>query len=606
MAFRLYWLLLAVFLASCSGGSDSGKSDSTASSGTFTTPAPKPVQPVPGSAVFAYGLHDAVDRLAVSETPSSKAQTINLKGNVIPFTATAGHMIAYDWESAPPKPADLAGLDAQAAIFYTAYTRDDLPRETRPVTFVFNGGPGGASAVLDLDFLGPKKADPVSPELRLLDNPDTLLDKTDLVFVDPVGTGYSTAIRPHENADFWGVDSDAEVLRDFITRYVNLTGRQSSPKYIYGVSYGGLRAPIIGRRLIESGSRDYMAGPDGKPANILAGLILNSPMLDVKTDCSRSNFSCGGALPTYAMVAAYHGKPAGRQGLTAEDLTTADPASVAPKIARFLSDVRAFATTFNSLYRAVFPGVSQEASDRINWDAYLKAPIWSVSDAGQPNAEDFLNRLYTLTGIGKPYQKGDMPKDNPWIETPNLNSLQFLERFDPAQGKLFINDGRKFLPRQTIDPMLDRTDIYYDFIKTYQASFMNYKPTSEYLGLNGRIIDNWNYLPDPRLPGAERRFATSLPDMAFALTLNPSLKVLIQHGYYDLNTVFHQTELNITRAGLAAKVPVKTYEGGHGILPGKTRSYEHVMQDLDAFYAQPQTNMIAALNAPLAGGDSHE
>lgn len=601
MAFRLYWPLLAVFLVSCSGGSDSEKSASTASSGTFTAP-----KPVPGSAVFAYEPYDAVERLAVSETPSSKAQTINLKGSVIQFTATAGHMIAYDWESAPPKPVDLARLDAQAAIFYTAYTRDDMPRETRPVTFVFNGGPGGASADLDLDFLGPKKVDPVSPELRLLDNPDTLLDKTDLVFVDPVGTGYSAAIRPYENADFWGVDSDAKVLRDFITRYVNLTGRQSSPKYIYGVSYGGMRAPIIGRRLLESGSRDYMAGPDGKPANILAGLILNSPMLDFKTDCRHFKVSCGGALPTYAMVAAYHSKPAGRQDLTAEDLKTADPASVAPKIARFLSDVRTSAVTFNSLYRAVFPDVSQAASDRIQWDAYLNAPSWSFPEGGQSNAENFLNALYRLTGIGKPYQKGDMVRDNPWIETPNLDPMQFLEKFDPARGKLVIDDGREFLPRQAIDPSLDRVDIYYDFIKTYQADFMNYKPTSPYLGLNGGIIDNWNFEPDPRLPGAEGRLGTSLPDMAFALTLNPNLKVLIQHGYYDLNTVFHQTELNITRAGLAAKVPVKTYEGGHGVLPGKTRSYEHVMQDLDAFYAQPQTNMIAALNAPLAERDGHE
>jgi len=601
MALRLYWPLLAVFLVSCSGGSDSEKSASTASSGTFTAP-----KPVPGSAVFAYEPYDAVERLAVSETPSSKSQTINLKGSVIQFTATAGHMIAYDWESAPPKPVDLARLDAQAAIFYTAYTRDDMPRETRPVTFVFNGGPGGASADLDLDFLGPKKVDPVSPELRLLDNPDTLLDKTDLVFVDPVGTGYSAAIRPYENADFWGVDSDAKVLRDFITRYVNLTGRQSSPKYIYGVSYGGMRAPIIGRRLLESGSRDYMAGPDGKPANILAGLILNSPMLDFKTDCRHFKVSCGGALPTYAMVAAYHSKPAGRQDLTAEDLKTADPASVAPKIARFLSDVRTSAVTFNSLYRAVFPDVSQAASDRIQWDAYLNAPSWSFPEGGQSNAENFLNALYRLTGIGKPYQKGDMVRDNPWIETPNLDPMQFLEKFDPARGKLVIDDGREFLPRQAIDPSLDRVDIYYDFIKTYQADFMNYKPTSPYLGLNGGIIDNWNFEPDPRLPGAEGRLGTSLPDMAFALNLNPNLKVLIQHGYYDLNTVFHQTELNITRAGLAAKVPVKTYEGGHGVLPGKTRSYEHVMQDLDAFYAQPQTNMIAALNAPLAERDGHE
>ncbi|MDA4629678.1 hypothetical protein NZA98_00860, partial [Escherichia coli] len=119
-----------------------------------------------------------------------------------------------------------------------------------------------------------------------------------------------------------------------------------------------------------------------------------------------------------------------------------------------------------------------------------------------------------------------MSKDNPWIETPNLNPMQILEKFDPARGKLVINDGRQFLPRQAIDPSLDRADIYYNFIKTYQAGFMNYRSTSQYLGLNGGIIDNWKLLPDPRLSGAEGRRGPSLPDMAFALTLNPNLKVL--------------------------------------------------------------------------------
>ncbi|CAN7164735.1 hypothetical protein LJR231_000212 [Phyllobacterium sp. LjRoot231] len=435
MAFRLCWLLLAIFLASCSGGSDSEQS-----AGTFDTPDPvTSVQP------GRYGANDLIERSAVSEIPSSKAQTISLNGNVISFTATAGHLIAYNWATSPAKPADLTTIDAEAAIFYTAYTRDSLPHANRPVTFVFNGGPGGASADLDLDFLGPKSIDPSSTPANLLfiDNPNTLLDRTDLVFVDPVGTGYSAAIRPHRNSNFWGIDSDAKVLRDFITRYININNRQSSPKYIYGVSYGGIRAPIIGRLLIESGTRDYVADPSNQPANILSGLVLNSPMLDYKTDCYFPGVSCGGALPTYAMVADFHKRSTERNGLP---------------IATFLAGVRTFAGDFNKLYNSVFGGVSLKTPDRSGWEAFLK----------KPEAAGFLNKLFQLTGIGKTYQPGDNRNNNPWIDNPNMNTVQFTEKFSPGGGKLKVNDGR-FYRTETIDPVFDRTDVYYDFIQRYQA-----------------------------------------------------------------------------------------------------------------------------------------
>lgn len=215
VVFRRCWLLLAIFLAACSGGSDSEKSTS---SGTFNPPSafsspdvPDPIVPLkpapaPGRTHFRYSANDGVDRTDVTEQPVSKGHTINLQDNTIPFTATAGHLIAYDWAKSPAKTADLTKIDAQAAISYTAYTRDDLPRDTRPVTFVFNGGPGGGSAVLDVGFLGPKvfdvDASKAANSFILNDNPNTLLDKTDLVFVDPVGTGYSEAILPHKNVDF--------------------------------------------------------------------------------------------------------------------------------------------------------------------------------------------------------------------------------------------------------------------------------------------------------------------------------------------------------------------------------------------------------------------
>jgi pimeloyl-ACP methyl ester carboxylesterase len=404
MIFRLCWLLLAVFLASCSGGSDS-EEQTTAS--TFETASPEPFTPVqPGSAVFTYGPNDWVDRFAVSEVPSSKAQTISLKGATIPFTATAGHLIA----------------SMEAAIFYTAYTRDDQPHESRPVTFVFNGGPGGASAALDLEFLGPKSVDPSSmgTDLRFTDNPNTLLDRTDLVFVDPVGTGYSTAVKPNRNRNYWGVDSDAEILADFITRYINVNNRQSSPKYIYGVSYGGFRAPIIGRLLLETGTSKYAIDASYKPAKILSGLILNSPILDYKTDCYQFYAACGGALPTYAMVADFHKRSTERKG----------------EIASFVSGVQGSANQFNYLYNTVFSGVSQKEPDRSGWETFLKTP----------EAPAFLDRLFLLTGIGKTYQLGDNRNNNTWIDNPNMDAIRFTKEFNPG-SQLELGDGRFFRKR---------------------------------------------------------------------------------------------------------------------------------------------------------------
>lgn len=556
MAFRLCWLLLAIFLASCSGGSDSEQS-----TGTFDTPVinPDPFTPVqPGSAIFTYGADDSVSPFAVSEIPSSKAQTISLKGATIPFAATAGHLIAK----------------MKAAIFYTAYTRDDQPRDTRPVTFVFNGGPGGASGYLDVDFLGPKAvapgAAPTPANLNLIDNPNTLLDRTDLVFVDPVGTGYSTAVSPRNNHDFWGVDSDAEVLADFIIRYTNVNNRQSSPKYIYGVSYGGIRAPIMARLLTENGTSGFGIDPSQKPAKILNGLILNSPILDFKTDCYRFYAACGGALPTYAMIKRFHAK------------------ETLPPIVPFQDQLRTFAGKFNQYYFAEFSGVDQKTPDRTEWEAFLKKPEGPI----------FLDQLFQLTGIGKMYQPGDNRNNNTWIDNPNMDAITFTEKFSPGK-KLELGDGRYFLTT-AIDPAFDRSDQYEEgFIPLYQKQILNYSPTSGYMGINGAIIDSWDEEPDPALSLNTDRWLSSIPDMTLSMTLNSSLRVLVQHGYYDLNTPFHQSELNITKAGLSAKIPVKLYEGGHGVSPYDTGSYEQVMQELGAFYDQLQPK-LATVNAAVA------
>jgi len=590
MIFRLCALLLAVFLASCGGSSDDESSDTKGvSRATFAPPPVSPsiatpvsipsssAIPTPAPLIPVSSAEYSVKTRDVSETPSSKPQTITLNGNVIKFTASAGQLIAYE---NPGKPSN---FDAEAAISYAAYTRDDLAHDQRPVTFVFNGGPGASGAALDLDFLGPKSFDADAKPgngLPLKDNVNTLLDKTDLVFIDPVGTGYSEAIWPNKNVNYWGADSDAMVLRDFILRYVNVNNRQSSPKYIYGVSYGGFRAPIIGRLLIESGTTQYVADPTNKPAKTLTGLVLNSPILDLTTDCYAFWTSCGGDVPTYALIADY--QKAKRQ-----------KASPQPVIKARVDELRAFAARFNDLYNKVFYGLARDVPDRSAWDAYIRGA----------DGQDFVSKLVQLTGIG-------VGNDNPWIDNPNMDPEQFSEKLDPSKGELLLGDGRQFRPPETIDPALDRTDVQLDFMKVYQSQFMGYAspPAAPYLDQNGEIIDKWDYSPDIRISmtiGADRTLNT-LPDLAFSLLSKVKPKVLIQHGYYDLITPFHQSELDLATAGLADSTTVSSYEGGHGIAPQDTGSYEQVMQQLRAFYDQPHSQLMAALKAAGSEGEDDE
>lgn len=594
MLFRLSWLLLAVFLASCSGSSDSEDEDGGTFSPLGQTTILGPRQNNSQSTEFKYGASDAIDILAHYETKTSTAQTINLKGNVIVFTATAGHLrsSANGWER--PDTVQLPGGGTttistlqpygNAAIFYTAYTRDDLPKGSRPVTFIFNGGPGSASADLDLGFLGPKDVTlplPASGPLQLIDNPDTLLDKSDLVFVDPVGTGYSSAVSPRVNSNFWGVETDAQVLSDFVTRYVNVNNRQLSPKYIYGVSYAGIRVPIMGELLLESKADKYVANKES--TNIVNGLILNSPLLDLNTDClSYYDAPCGGALPTYAMVASYNKKSTERNGRNAD---------------AYVDNVRQFAAKFNEHARAEFWGMLRKEPDRTGWDAYLQTP----------SGTDFVNQLYKYTGIGKLFKPGDGAAGIPWVENPNMHPVTFTKLLDP-KVKLQLTDGRVAIPVDKVDPSFDRTNIAYDYIKAYQKQFIGYDQVSPYLAFNGEIIDLWNYRSDHKLPPPANgdRSQTSIYDLAYSLTLNPALKVLIEHGYYDLNTPFHQNEINLANAKLSARVPIKLYEGGHGVGPSSTDDKDRVLQDLKDFYDRsPGAVSTVVSKADLRTAGSH-
>jgi carboxypeptidase C (cathepsin A) len=226
--------------------------------------------------------HPAPSSPEVSETPSVMRHSMVLNGKTVWFTAKAGHTIAYGQKD------PITGTkDAKAAIFYMSYTRDDLPHENRPVTFFFNGGPGYASIFLHMAAFAPKRivvnGPYMAPKLAdnpfpLIDNEETLLDSSDLVFVDPVATGLSVPIAPHSNADFSTPQTDAEIVRDFVTSYSNMNNRQSSPKYLYGESWGGARVSLAAWLLEDAGTSNYERDPSGKPAKVLSGVMLGSPI----------------------------------------------------------------------------------------------------------------------------------------------------------------------------------------------------------------------------------------------------------------------------------------------------------------------------------------
>ena len=227
--------------------------------------------------------------------------TITLSGESLHYSATAGTLPARDPDG-----------KSLASIFYVAYAREPGDAK-RPITFVFNGGPGAASAYLHLGALGPKtievsaKGEVQGPPPRLIDNDSSWLDFTDLVFVDPVGTGYSRASDGKDERDFFGVERDTEYLADFIRTYLIDNGRMVSPVFLTGESYGGFRAATITRDLQKKGG----VSP--------SGLVLISPALEfaLLNGEDYDPLSWALALPSYAAVNLESKGVSGREALAA-------------------------------------------------------------------------------------------------------------------------------------------------------------------------------------------------------------------------------------------------------------------------------------------------
>src|SRR5438034_4750507 len=226
-----------------------------------------------------------------NETSSATDHTIRIGGQLIPYRATAATMLLKNEKD-----------EAIGALYYTAYTRTDAKDPSqRAISFIYNGGPGSASAWLHMGAFGPRRvvttdaAPTPPPPYQMVDNPNSLIDVTDMVFIDPIGTGFSKPVGKGTGKDFWGVDEDAKALAQFISQYVSRNGRWASPKYLIGESYGTTRSAVLGSRL----ERDGIS---------LNGIVLISSVLDFETllFSAGHDLSYELYLPSYAATAAYH------------------------------------------------------------------------------------------------------------------------------------------------------------------------------------------------------------------------------------------------------------------------------------------------------------
>lgn len=454
---------------------------------------------------------DANNAPAVKAEPVAHTteHQVTIDGKRIDYRATVGWLI-LEKEGKPV-----------ARFGYTAYERlgiDD--RSRRPITFAFNGGPGSSSLWLHMGILGPERVVvndagyAAPPPAERVDNAFSIIDVTDLVMVDPVGTGFSKPLGEAEGKDFWGVDQDIESVATFIKQFINQHGRWASPKFILGESYGGIRG---------SGLAHYLQSRHSMNLN---GLILVSPFINTAAGRDGDGLDLPHALflPSFAATAWYH------------DALENKPAELEP----FLAEVERFA--LHEYLPALTAG-------------YTIDPERKQAIAEQAAA---------YTGTSADYwMKADLRVDHQQF----LQELKRNERL--IAGRI---DSRFIGP--AVDPLSESMD-YDPFFPAvgpaYTAAFFDYLHNELEFGRDEDYTTSafsldWEW--SHRDPDGNRQVAVNLlPDLSRALIMNPGLHLLIQQGYYDLATPFAATNYYLRHLDIPTeareRIRLDLYPAGH-------------------------------------------
>jgi carboxypeptidase C (cathepsin A) len=439
-------------------------------------------------------------------------------------TRIGGQSVAYKATASLTMLKDDKG-DPTALIFSTAYTRTDLKDgSARPIAFVYNGGPGSASIWLHMGAFGPRRvvnadaaSTPPAP-YKIEDNANSLLDKTDLVFIDPVGTGFSRAAGKAQNKDFWGVDQDVKMFAQFINTYVNRNNRWNSPKFLIGESYGTFRSVALG---------NYLQNHDGMYVN---GIVLISSVLNLGT----ISFNPGDDLPYVLYLPSYAATAYYQKALK-------DPPS---DLAAFLVEARKFAATDYT------------------------AALMKGSNITPAEKSDMAAKLSHYTGLSEDYlMKADL----------RVNLQQFNVELARSRGLTTGRyDSRYTMP--TYDLLTENAEedpSFTSVLGAFVAGFNSYEREElkvvqerSYEALSFEVGGNWDWKHrGPTGGGFFPGSANVEGDLIQALMTNPHLHVQVENGFFDMATPFFATEYTMDHLFLPAhlrdNIDLKYYGAGH-------------------------------------------
>lgn len=458
------------------------------------------------------GVLDLLPTDAVSD------RTLDLGGRKLAYTATAGTLNLYAQSG-----------QRSAAVFYTSYIAKDRAAD-RPITFVFNGGPGAASAFLNLGLVGPRRLDfgPTERDganAKLVENPQSWLAFTDLVLIDPIGTGWSRTAKADDAKNFYGVRQDAQSIAKVIALYLSHQGRTGAPTYLLGESYGGFRAAKVASALSD------------EQGIIVSGIVMLSPLLDGALTFGGNRLALGAALQLPSLAAA--------------------------ELER----------------RNAFSLKDQQAAEQFALSDYLTT-LAGPTPTG-PNADTFYQRVADITGlpldvirkrrgfIRDAYVKHLRGSDHAVVSRYDIT----LAAPDPAPESDSAHSD---------DPVLD------GFIRAYSGAFASYarnelgfKTEMTYTLLADGVNGRWDW------GSGGRAMASVTDDLRQLLAINPTFRLMIAGGYSDLVTPYAASKYVVDHLPetLADRVSFKVYRGGH-MLYTHAPSRNAFTADAKVFYEQ--------------------
>ncbi len=504
MSGRLRLVISILLLAMCTGGPSAARASGTESTPKDHAARAEDAQKPPGEhspkgAVQTGEVSDSGPKLSVTQ------HTFRLPdGSVFDYTATAGCLRLKD-ESQKPR----------ADIFFVAYTRNGRDKDSRPLTFLFNGGPGASSAWLHMGIAGPVrvitdgKKPPAGPPYSPAHNPYSWLPWTDLVFIDPVGTGFSRAIPPEDAKNFFSVRSDVHSIGDFIRLYTSTCDRWPSRKYLAGESYGGMRA---------AGLLSYLYRSFGMEID---GLVLISPALDlqlIQVD-SANDLPYVLFLPSYAAAAWYHKK-------------------IAPE------------------YRG--RTLAQVLEEAEKWAVQEYMPALAKGDLlPDPEKNRIAEKLAALTGLPQTLVRNS----NLRVARQDFTS----ELLRPEGLSLGFMDGRTVLPGNAgnflNDPGMSQTfGPYSAALNEYLNVDLKFAPGIPYIVFSEEVNSQWKW-------GASFSGNDALDSIRKALNRNRRLRILAAGGHFDLDVPYFGTSYTMSHIGadpgLRENITVRFFPGGH-------------------------------------------